>query len=137
MSNPATSGYVPDAAEGLAILLWSTDPDTPHRLATPFACAAAAAAMETPVEVYFTAGTVRLLAAGVAANLHASANHPKTVLDWMRDATGHGARLYACSDAMAAHGIAPDQLIAECSGRGGMLQFTARAIDLRWRTMVF
>jgi uncharacterized protein len=64
-------GFVPHAADGVAILLWSCDPDRPALLATPFVQAAAAAALELPVEVYFTARSVRLLVPGVAASLRA------------------------------------------------------------------
>ena len=124
-------------AEGIAILLWAADPDAPQRLATPFFHAAAAAAMEMPVEIYFTARSVRLLVPGVAAALHASERHDKTVLDTMREAVAHGARLLACSDALDANGIDAATLIPECHGRGGALQFMARAVDLRWRTLVF
>jgi predicted peroxiredoxin len=132
-----SGGFVPHAADGLAILLWSADPSVPHRLATPFFHAAAAAAMEIPVEIYFSARSVELLVPGVAAGLRASTRHPKTILDAMREAVEHGAVLLACSDALAAHGIDPQRLIPECSGRGGAVQFAARAADLRWRALVF
>lgn len=131
------SGYVDHAAAGVAILLWAADETVPARLATPFFHAAAAAAMDVPVELYFTAGSVRLLAPGAAAALQPNPAHPKTVLDSMREAVEHGARLYACTDALRAHGLAIDDLIAECAGPGGAVQFMARAIDLRWRTLVF
>jgi predicted peroxiredoxin len=128
---PATS-----TAAGIAILLWAADPGAPHRLATPFFHAAAAAAMDVPVEIYFTARSVQLLVPGVAAALRAS-DHPKTILDAMREAVAHGAVLLACTDALQAQGIARDALIPECSGHGGAVQFMARAADLRWRTLVF
>jgi predicted peroxiredoxin len=128
--------YVEQPVAGIAILLWAADPDAPHRLATPFFHAAAAAAMDMPVEIYFTARSVRLLVPGVAAGLRAS-DHPKTILDAMREAVGHGAQLFACSDALAANGIDRAQLIAECSGLGGAVQFMARAADARWRTLVY
>ena len=121
-------------AEGIAILLWAADPSVPARLATPFFHAAAAAAMDLPVEIYFTAASVQLLSPGVAAALRPGA-HPKTVLDSMREAVQHGAVLLACSDALAAHGVTA--LIPECTRRGGAVQFMARAADLRWRTLVF
>ena len=130
-------GFVDHAADGIAILLWAADPDAPHRLATPFFHAAAAAAMDLPVEIYFTAGSVRLLAPGVAQGLRASLRHDKTVLDAMREAVAHGAVLLACTDALKAHGLDPAQLIPECRGHGGAVQFMARAADLRWRTLVF
>lgn len=129
--------YVAAPADGIAILLWAADPAEPWRLATPFFHAAAAAAMELPVEIYFTARSVRLLVPGVAETLRASAHFEKTILDTMREAVAHGARLYACTDALHAHGIDPGGLIAECAGHGGAVQFMARAGDLRWRALVF
>ena len=125
-------------ARGIAVLLWAVDPGQPQRLATPFFFAAAAAAMDTPVEIYFTARSVRLLLPGVAAQLRASERADKTVLDALREAVAHGARLFACTDALRAQGIeAETRLIPECHGHGGAVQFMARASDLRWRTLVF
>lgn len=129
--------FAPHGADGVAILLWAVDPAAPERLATPFFHAAVAAAMDAPVEVYFTAASVRLLVPGMAAALRASPRVDKTILAHMQDAAGHGARFFACSDALAAHGLADSPLIAECRGRGGAVQFMARALDLRWRTLVF
>ena len=51
--------YAEHSAEGIAILLWATHLAQPEKLATPFFHAAAAAAMDVPVEVYFTAASVR------------------------------------------------------------------------------
>ncbi len=128
--------FVEHPVAGVAILLWAADPAEPQRLATPFFHAAAAAALELPVEIYFSAASVHLLVPGVAAALRASA-HPKTIHDAMREAVDHGARLYACSDALQAQGLAGTALIAECSGHGGAVQFMARAGDRRWRALVF
>lgn len=126
----------PDTADGLAILLWASEPELPQRLATPFFYAAAAAALDLPVELYFSARSVLLLQPGVAAGLRASA-HPKTVYDAMREAALQGAVFLACSDALQAHGLQATELIPECTRRGGAVQFMARACDLRWRTLVF
>lgn len=93
--------------------------------------------MDVPVEIYFTARSVHLLVPGVAGQLRASAHFSKTVLDAMREAVSHGARLLACTDALHAQGLDPHHLIAECSGQGGAVQFMVRAADLRWRTLVF
>lgn len=124
-------------AAGIAILLWAAEPEAPHRLVTPFFHAAAAAAMDTPVEIYFTARSVHLLMPGVADGLRASALFDKTVGDAIREAVAHGAKLYACTDALHAQGLDRAQLIPECAGHGGAVQFMARASDLRWRTLVF
>ena len=77
--------FVDEPVDGIAILLWAADPEAPHRLATPFFHAAAAAALDIPVEIYFTARSVQLLAPGVAAALRASERHSKTVLEAMRE----------------------------------------------------
>jgi hypothetical protein len=122
---------------GIAILLWSAEPEAAHRLATPFFHAAAAAAMDVPVEIYFSARSVLLLKPGLAETLHASERHDKTVLDSMREAVAHGAVLLACTDALHAHGMARDALIPECAGHGGAVQFMARVCDPAWRTLVF
>jgi len=126
-----------DPIRGIALLLWACEPEQPQRLGTPFFHAAAAAAMELEVEVYFSARSVLLLRPGVAQALRASASHDKTVLDAMREAVAHGAKLFACTDALDAQGLARDGLIAECSGHGGAVQFMARAADPAWRTLVF
>ena len=125
-----------NSAAGIALLLWSCGPEAPDRLATPFFAAAAAAALDWPVEVYFTARSVLLLRPGVAASLR-PVDGPKTVLASMREAVAHGARFYACTDALRAHCLEGIPLIEECTLRGGAVQFMARAGDLRWRTLVF
>ena len=121
---------------GVAILLWAADRAAPERLATPFFHAAAAAAMEVPVEIYFTAASVHLLVPGVAAGLRASPRVDKTIADNLREAVGLGAQLFACSDALHAQGVQAAQLMAGVQ-RGGAVQFMARAMDLRWRALVF
>ncbi|MBP6195452.1 MAG: DsrE family protein [Methyloversatilis sp.] len=125
------------SAIGVALLLWACDPEEQHRLATPFFHAAAAAAMDTPVEIYFSARSVLLLQPGVAENLRANPFHPKTVLDALREAVDHGAVLLACTDALRAHGMDARNLIPECTRRGGAVQFMGRVCDPGWRTLVF
>ena len=130
------STQIESTAAGLAILLWASEPQSPHRLATPFFHAAAAAALDLPVEMYFTARSVCLLKPGVAELLRASAR-AKTIYDAMREAVAHGVVFYACSDALEAQGLTSTALIPECTRRGGAVQFMSRASDLRWRTLVF
>ncbi|MCP5271208.1 MAG: DsrE family protein [Burkholderiaceae bacterium] len=131
------SGYVEHAADGVALLLWAADPERPDTLATPFFHAAAAAALELPVELYFSARSVHLLLPGVADGLPASRFVARSVGDAMREAHAQGARFYVCSDALQAQGLQGRALIPECAGHGGALQFMVRAADLRWRTLVF
>jgi len=122
---------------GLAILLWAADPDDPVRLATPFAHAAAAAALEMQVEVYFSARSVLLLKPGVAGQLRASERFDKTIADWMDDALAHGARFFVCSDALAAQGLTQDDLIPAGRRHGGAVQYASRAAQAAWTTLVF
>ncbi len=129
--------FVPASLDGLAILLWAADPDHPHRLATPFVHACAAAAFDIPVEMHFTAHSVRLLVPGVADRLRASEHHPKTIGDALREAVALGARLYACTAALEAQGIDPSGLIAECAGLAGATAFMERAVSSRWRVLVY
>lgn len=122
---------------GLAILLWNADPDAPARLATPFAHAAAAAALELQVEVYFSARAVLLLRPGVADGLRASTRFDKTIADWMQEALDHGASFLSCSDALAAQGLTQEDLIPAGRQHGGAVQFITRASDPAWATLVF
>ena len=127
---------------GVAILLWSAEPEAPHKLVTPFFHASAAAALDMPVEIYFTARSVLLLEPGVggaarAASLRASPLHEKTVYDAMREAVALGVELLACSDALQAHGLGNRPLIPECTRRAGAVQFMDRVCDPAWRTLVF
>jgi hypothetical protein len=129
--------HLDQRAAGVALLLWAADPEAPHLLAAPFLHAASAAAMDVPVEIYFTARSVRLLVPGVAQTLRVGEMSDKTLLDAMREALEQGARLLVCTDALVANGIDRHGLIPECSGFGGAVQFMARALDLRWRALVF
>ena len=122
---------------GLAILLWAADPDDPVRLATPFAEAAAAAALDMQVEIYFTARSVLLLQPGVAERLRGSERFDKTIADWMQDALDHGARFFVCTDALAAQGLTHEELIPAGRRHGGAVQYASRAAHSAWATLVF
>ena len=125
------------AVTGLALLLWAAEPEAPQRLVTPFFHAAAAAAMDLQVEIYFSARSVLLLKPGVAAMLRASPVHEKTVLQALREAVDHGAVLLACTDALHANGLTFADLIPECTRHGGAVQFVSRVADPAWRGLVF
>jgi uncharacterized protein len=130
-------GFESGSLTGVAIMLWATDPDDPHRLVTPFLTASVAAAMDMPVEMYFTARSVRLLVPAVVQPLKASPTATRGVYAVMQEAAEHGVRFFACSEALQAHGLSGQTLIPECAGRGGVVQFMERAADPTWRTLVF
>lgn len=125
------------AVTGLAVLLWAADPEQPARLATPFFHAAAAGALELEVEVYFSARSVLLLRPGVAEQLCASEHSTMSIAQHMQHALAHGARFFACTDALHANGMTREGLIPACSGHGGAVQFMSRLADPAWRTLVF
>jgi uncharacterized protein len=121
----------------LAILLWATAPDQPHLCATPFSHAAAAAAMDAEVEMYFTAKSVHLLEAGVADAVFPGPGRERSVYEYMRHAAALGVKFFACSQALAAHGAANKALIPEVCGYAGAATFAARCLDPAWRTLTY
>ncbi|HRK37834.1 MAG TPA: DsrE family protein [Burkholderiaceae bacterium] len=123
--------------KGLAILLWAAEPKSPHLLATPFWHAAAAAAMDLEVEVYFTARSVHLLIPGVAEQLMVDVTGMHSAWSSMKNALNQGARFLACQQALNAQGLTDSRLRPECSGHGGSVQFMARAVDPLWATLVY
>ena len=121
----------------LAILLWRTAPDLPHACATPFFHAAAAAAMDVEVEIHFSSRSVLLLVEGVAANLRAGIDQPMTIYEHMQQATRFGAKLYACSDALAAQGVDCAAMVPELAGIAGAASFLGSVLDPEWAALVF
>jgi hypothetical protein len=126
-----------DPPPGLAILLWATEPAAPERCAAPFFHALAAAAMEARVEMYFASRSVLLLAPGVAAGLPAAAGGTETVYGFMQRAAQLGVKFFACPQAMAAHAVDPENLIAECTAAAGAAAFVARVLDREWATLTY
>ena len=129
----SSEGY----ADKLAILVWAADPSRPELCATPFYFAAAAAAMDVEVEMYFTARSVELLRRGCAERIEAAAGSGKSVADFRREALALGVRLLACPTAMAGHGIATDALIPEVAAQAGAAAYLGRVMDPAWRTLSF
>ena len=122
-------------AQKLAILVWAADPGRPELCATPFYFAAAAAAMDVEVEMYFTARSVELLRRGVAETLQAAAGSGKSVADFRREAVGFGAKLFVCPTALASHGVG--EVIPGLAGHAGAAAFIGRTLDPAWRTLSF
>ncbi len=121
----------------IALLVWAADPSRPELCATPFYFAAAAAAMDVEVEMYFTARSVELLRQGVAEKLEAAAGSGKSVADFRREALAFGVRLYACPTALASHGVPDGALIPTLAGQAGAAAFLGRSLDPAWRTLSF
>jgi uncharacterized protein len=121
----------------LVIVCWAANPDNPKLCGAPFFHAAAAAAMDVEVEVYFTSAAVLLLKQGVAASLHTGPQQRETVYSFMQQAVRHGARFYACSQALCEYGLTLADLIAETSGAAGAATYAARGLDDDWASVVY
>lgn len=124
-------------ADKLAIMLLTIDPDFPHVCGTPFFQAAAAAAMDVDVEVYFASRSVRLLIQGVAGNIYPSDNRAKSVYDFMKDASDLGVKFFACGGAMEPCDASKEELIPECTGIAGAATFVTRVMDDDWKTITY
>jgi predicted peroxiredoxin len=121
----------------LAVLLWAASPERPELCAAPFFHASAAAAMDVEVEMFFTSRSVRLLVKGVADRLYPADGRERSVGEYLREAHAHGAKLFACSQAMAAHGVTDRMLIPEVAGHAGAAAFIARALDEDCATLTY
>lgn len=121
----------------VAILLWAADPDQPQLCATPFFHAAAAAAMDAEVEIYFTSRSVKLLAKGVADALLTGPLQRETVYAFMQRAAEHGAKFYACSHAMQEYAVAAEDFIPEVTGIAGATIYMARCLDEQWVAITY
>lgn len=119
------------------MLLWAAGPEQPELCATPFFHAAAAAAMDAEVEIYFTSRSIQLLATGVASTLATGPRQRETVYTFMQRAAQHGAVFYACSQAMEEYGLTLGGLIPEVTGIAGAAAFMSRCLDDQWVAITY
>lgn len=124
-------------ANKLVMLVMTPAPERAELCGAPFFHAAAAAAMDIEVEVYFAGPSVKLLARGVAERVFPGAAEQRSAYAFMRAAIDHGVKFYACPGALAAHGIASDQLIPEVTGIAGAAAYVARVMDVDWRALSY
>ena len=122
---------------GLALLLWSADLKNPERVATPFVMAQAAVAMDQAVELYFTAQSVVLLTTPAKDQLVGFGPDRRKMADFLQQLHDLDIPMYACSQALQAEGLTASDLMPQCTGFGGAVQFMSRSIDPAWRTLVF
>ena len=124
-------------ADKLVIMLLTISPDAPHLCGTPFFQAAAAAAMDVEVEIYFASQATRLLVKGVAERIHPADNKAKSVYAFMQDAAGLGVKFFACGGALDAYLITPAIMIPECTGIAGGATYICRVMDDEWRSISY
>ncbi|WP_319238013.1 hypothetical protein [uncultured Propionivibrio sp.] len=124
-------------SHSLALLICSPGIDRPEGFVTPLIHAIAARALDIRVEIHFAGPAVRLLAEGAADALYPTPAREKSLGDFLREASGSGASLLACSMARANWLAADATLIPECDGMVGATAFVVRSFEPGWKTMVF
>jgi hypothetical protein len=124
-------------ADKLVMMLLGIDPEQPHLCGTPFFQAAAAAAMDVEVEIYFASRATRLLVKGVAEKIYPSDNLAKSVYGFMQDASGLGVKFFACGGAMEAYAITLSHLVPECTGIAGATAYMSRVLDPEWTSISY
>jgi predicted peroxiredoxin len=121
----------------LLIVLMNTDPRNPEELGAPFYHASVAAAMDYPVDVVCTATAGKLLLKGVAEKLRTRPDSPRSVLDWIREAHGHGVKFWACPANLELFGVTKDDLIPECEGLMGAAAMIERIMEGDGRVLTY
>lgn len=121
----------------LLIVLMNTDPRNPEELGAPFYHASVAAAMDYPVDVVCTATAGRLLLKGVAEKLRTRPDSPRSVLDWIREAHGHGVKFWACPANLELFGVTKDDLIPECEGVMGAAAMIEQIMEGDGRVLTY
>jgi predicted peroxiredoxin len=124
-------------ARKLIIVLVNTDPRNGEELGAPFVHAAVAAAMDFDVQVICAATAGRLMKKGVAERLKVKAGSDKTVYDFIRDAHGHGAKLYACPANLELFDMSEEDLIPECAGLMGSAAMIAQIMEEDCRVLTY
>jgi predicted peroxiredoxin len=121
----------------LLIVLVNTDPRNGEELGAPFYHAAVAAAMDYEVDVVCSATAGKLMRKGVADALVAKPGSAKTVYDWIKEAHGHGVRLWACPANLDLFDMTEADLIPECSGLMGAATMIQSIMDGEYRVLTY
>ena len=104
--------------------------DTPERSATPFFLAAAAAAMDNEVAIYFTMNGPQLLAKGAPEEIIVpkAGGGGKELRYFIDQALDIGVRLLVCQPSLDLHGFTMDDMIEGVEMIGGAA-FNGMAIE--------
>ncbi len=121
----------------LLIVLMNTDPRNPEELGAPFYHASVAAAMDYQVDVVCTATAGKLLLKGVAEKLRTRPDSKRSVLDWIREAHGHGVKFWACPANLELFGVTKDDLIPECEGLMGAAALIEQIMEGDGRVLTY
>lgn len=125
------------AERGLAIMVWSCDLTRSELLATPFMAAQAAAALDMPVNMLFSARAVEWLLAEHGEREVGFGDGCWTIGRHLQTTAGLGVEIRACTQALHAAGSTRDALSAHCAGVEGMVSFVEQGSAPGWRMLVF
>ncbi len=108
-----------DEADGKVLYVQTHGVDDPGRCATPFFLAAAAAAMESEVFIYFTMYGPQLLQKDVVDKIGPKGDRGQPLRYFIDQALGVGVKLLVCQPSLDLNDLALDDLIPEVKMIGG------------------
>ncbi|HEX9696164.1 MAG TPA: DsrE family protein [Actinomycetota bacterium] len=93
--------------------------ESPERCATPFFLAAAAAAMENEVGIYFTMNGPTLLRKGTAEKMGPKGDRGQPLSYFIDQALDIGVKLYVCQPSLDLHDLTMDDIVDGVKMIGG------------------
>lgn len=108
-----------DDYEGRILYVMTHGVESPERCATPFYLAAAAAAMDNEVGIYFTMNGPTLLRKGVAESIGPKGERGARLRQFIDTALDVGVRLYVCQPSLDLHDLSMDDMIDGVEMIGG------------------
>lgn len=112
------------------LIMLTSGPDTPTRLATPFHQAMTATALDAEeVIVVFTMEGTRLLKKGVAEHVYAKQGSGHSVLEAIQTCKECGIKFYVCPSSLELHDMTLDDCIAELDGGMGAAGYAAMGMQ--------
>jgi predicted peroxiredoxin len=109
------------------LIMMTSGPDTPTRLATPFHQAMTAIAEE--VVVVFTMEGTRLLKKGVAEKVFAKQGSGHSVLEAIQNCKECDIKFYVCPSSLELHDMTLDDCIPELDGGMGAASYAAMGMQ--------
>ncbi len=108
-----------DDYEGRILYVMTHGVESPERCATPFYLAAAAAAMDNEVGIYFTMNGPTLLRKGVPDSVGPKGERGARLRQFIDTALDVGVKLYVCQPSLDLHDLRIDDMIEGVEMIGG------------------
>ena len=91
----------------------------------------------TELRTYPQLAGMQLLKRGIAEKLMSGPQARENVYAFMQQAAKHGAKFYACSQALSEHRLSLEELVPETSGAAGAAAYVARSLEDGWSLVVY